>query len=318
MNKLSKKISGWINFYKPAGISSNKALLEVKKSLIQQGFDKKDIKIGYLGTLDPFAQGLLPIALGEALKTIQFIKNETKSYEFIIKFGATTETLDNTKPEIKKTKNIPSQKEIKDILSRFVGDIKQIPPIYSAIKINGERSYRLASKGEKPKIKSRKVKIFSLKLLKKISNTEYKFFVKCGKGTYIRTLASDMAISLSSLGYLTFLERTENSIFNLNNHISLDFLKEINNNVKESNDADSFAKANIEKILYPIDSVLDGIPVMSISENEALKLKNGLEIPQNNFTFNPDLFVRCLCNNELIAICSITEKGNLKAKRGFN
>ncbi|MCT4552500.1 MAG: tRNA pseudouridine(55) synthase TruB [Alphaproteobacteria bacterium] len=313
MTNSLPKISGWINFYKERGQSSNKNLTEVKKIFYSMGYTRKMFKIGYLGTLDPFAEGILPIAIGEALKTIQFIPNEDKSYDFILKFGEETDTLDNTGKVTNTTDIIPSEKEVKDVLTNFLGEIEQIPPAFSALKINGERAYKLAREGKKFEIKKRKILIRELRFLEKISDYEYKISVKCSKGTYVRTLGADIAKSLNSLGHLTFLERTYNSGFDKKESISLDNIKKMLQNEGESkNDADSMIK-----ILDKIDSPLDGIPVLSINENDKYLLETGRSIKRNNSLNDQNQIIRCHYNNHLVAICKL-EQLELKPLRVFN
>lgn len=313
MNNLLPKISGWINFYKERGDSSNRNLTEIKKVFYSMGYARKDIKIGYLGTLDPFAEGILPIAIGESLKTIHFIPNEDKAYDFILKFGEETDTLDNTGNISNKTNKIPSEQAIKDVLDNFLGSIEQIPPAYSAIKINGERAYKLAREGKSFEIKKRTVNIKSLSFIEKISDYEYKFSVECSKGTYVRTLGSDIAKSLNSLGHLTFLERTYNSGFSKKDAISLDNIKKILQNDSESkNDADSMIK-----ILDKIDSPLDGIPVMSIDEEDKYMLETGRKISLKKSSDSQNQIIRCHYKNNLVAICKI-EQLELKPLRVFN
>lgn len=298
-------INGWVNIYKPEGIGSNKLLGEIKKSLYEKGLKRKDFKIGFLGTLDPFACGVLPVAFGSALKSIHFIKNEIKTYEFVLKFGSETDTLDLTGNITGSCDVFPTEDEVLSTLPLFVGKIEQTPPVFSALKIDGKRAYDLARENRENlqdiqnKIKKRIIDIFSLEMLEKISDKEYKFKVVCSKGTYVRTLGADMAKKLGSMGHLTFLERTGNGRLNKADAKNLDFLKEIIHNAKDFSDADYWGQ-----VLKPVNYLLDGIPAVKISvENEA-DLIHGrfIEIQKSDEVKDGDIF-QAILNNKIIAIC---------------
>ena len=185
MNSVNKKINGWINLNKPEGISSTKCVIILKKLLNIK-------KIGHAGTLDPLASGVLPIAIGEATKSIRFVSAEHKTYTFNICWGVETSTDDKEGTILKKTKKRPKKFTILKKIEKFLGEILQKPPIYSAIKINGKRAYTIARSGKKPELKKRKVTIFKFILKRIISEDEAEFFVKCTKGTYIRSFARDL------------------------------------------------------------------------------------------------------------------------------
>ena len=183
---ISKKINGWIILDKQIGISSRTAVTKISRIL-------KIKKVGHGGTLDPLASGLLPIALGEATKVISFIQDKQKCYSFTIKWGETTETDDLEGAILERSEVRPDIKQINSVIPSFIGQILQKPPIYSAIKVNGQRSYKLARKNIEVKHKSRKVEIYDLILKKIINLDKAEFEVKCGKGTYVRSLAKDLA-----------------------------------------------------------------------------------------------------------------------------
>ena len=254
---MNNDINGILIINKPEGKSSGYVDLVCKKILGTK-------KIGHIGTLDPFATGVLPIAINNGTKTIPYIKTKSKTYEFEIKFGEKTNTADKTGEIIDTTQNIPNQKDIKNIIPEFIGEIEQKPHIFSAIKINGKRSFELARKGEIPQIASRKVTIFDLKLLDQTSKDIFKFEASVSPGTFIRSLTEDLAESLKSLGYTYSLRRIQDGSFLLKDAITLDELRE--------------KRDNINDVLIPLENVLDDIPVISLTCQNVLDLAFGRSI----------------------------------------
>lgn len=252
-----QKIDGWINLLKPEGLTSTQALGKVRRI-----FDAQ--KAGHAGTLDPLASGVLPLALGEATKTISFMQDKQKGYVFTVKWGEQTDTDDREGRVINISKNIPCPNDIEAILPEFLGDIEQVPPQYSAIKVQGKRAYDLARSGEAVELKSRIVRIETLEILKTCQKTaQTTFKILCGKGTYIRSLARDMALKLNSFGHVSYLQRTQVGGFLLENAISLEKLAEMRD-----------SSAEIEALL-PVQEALDDIPALSIKEQEIIKLQRG-------------------------------------------
>lgn len=254
---MNNDINGILIINKPEGKSSGYVDLVCKKILGTK-------KIGHIGTLDPFATGVLPIAINNGTKTIPYIKTKSKTYEFEIKFGEKTNTADKTGEVIDTTQNIPNQKDIKNIIPEFIGEIEQKPHIFSAIKINGKRSFELARKGEIPQIASRKVTIFDLKLIDQTSKDIFKFEASVSPGTFIRSLTEDLAESLKSLGYTYSLRRIQDGRFLLKDAITLDELRE--------------KRDNINDVLIPLENVLDDIPVISLTCQNVLDLAFGRSI----------------------------------------
>lgn len=304
-------INGFINIDKPLNITSNDVVFKVKKMLYPV-FGK--VKIGHTGTLDPLASGVLPIALGEATKTVAFQMENTKTYEFSIKFGSETST-DDAEGEIIKTSDfIPTIDEIKQILPRFLGKIEQIPPKYSAIKINGKRAYDLARQGEDFEIKPRENFIHHLDLLEKIDNSEYKFKVTANKGFYVRSIARDIARALNSAGFVSYLRRISNGPFNLENSITLDKLEKILQNNEQSLDVRKFDS----DILLPVSFGLNDILALDITEGQNEKLRNGQWIKADCFeNINSDSLYKIISNSKLSAVIKL-EDGFLKTVRVFN
>ncbi len=257
---MNKDINGILIIDKPEGKSSGYVDLVCKKILGTK-------KIGHIGTLDPFATGVLPIAINNGTKTIPYIKTESKIYEFEIKFGEKTNTADKTGYVVNATSNIPTSRDINNIIPKFIGEINQKPHIFSAIKINGKRSFELARKGEIPEISVRKITIFDLNLIGQISENIFKFKANVSRGTFIRSLTEDIAESLGSLGYTESLMRIQDGKFSLNNAITLDELRE--------------KRDNINDILIPLENVLDDIPVIFLTCQDITDLAFGKSVKIN-------------------------------------
>ena len=251
---------GWIILDKPVGISSAKAVHVVKKF-----FNVK--KAGHAGTLDPLASGVLPIALDDATKTIPYLVDTKKKYKFTIAWGEKTET-DDSEGKVLETSDVrPNYDDIENTLKLFLGNIIQTPPRYSAIKINGKRAYSLARENIEFEVPERSVEVFSLRLLKKLNKNFADLEVFCGKGTYVRSLARDIAETLGTFGHIKALERLEVGPFELKNAFPLETFS----NLVHSPPAGSVGK----QFLLPLDSVLDDIPALAVSEKEAKMFCHG-------------------------------------------
>jgi len=255
-------MDGWICLDKPKGISSNFAMVKVRKIIGE--------KTGYIGTLDPFATGVLPIAIGRARKFIQFIEDGIKVYEFEVMFGTSTDSYDETGEVCETTKVIPTKNQIEEILPKFLGSIEQIPPKFSAIKINGRRACDLVRQNKTVEIPSRKIFIHDLQLLDFSENNSAKFLVKCSKGTYVRTLAVDIAQELGSLCYVKDLRRIKSGFFSIDRTITLEKLIQI----VDTNELDSN--------LFPLESPLDDIPALFLERDYVSRLQNGLAVQLAN------------------------------------
>jgi len=265
--KKGHEINGWINLHKPVGVNSTQAVTIVKRAL-------KPKKIGHGGTLDPLASGVLPLALGEATKTIPYCQDAIKTYKFTVKWGQRTDT-DDAEGEVIETSDIrPSAKDIESCLDRFTGEIEQIPPRYSAIKIDGQRAYDLARQGVEVEIKSRIVNVIELKLLA-AQDDHAQFECTCGKGTYIRSLGRDMAEHLGTKGYITHLERTKVGAMPLESAFSLAKFEEILDSAPSDKELSTVQTDLLSEVLLPPATMLDDIPALAINDQEAVKLKNG-------------------------------------------
>ena len=291
---------GWVLLDKPLTLSSQQAVTKVRHLFGRA-------KAGHAGTLDPLATGLLPIALGEATKLISYIMDKDKTYEFTITWGE-ERTTDDAEGDILKTSDKrPTESEILQALPQFVGSIQQIPPIYSAIKVGGRRSYDLARKGEDVPLKARTVTLHTLTLLE-ASASEAQFEVTCSKGTYVRSLARDLAHTLGTVGYISALRRTKVGPFLEKNAVTLTKLLEFQ------------GKSGIERCVNPVDTVLDDIPVvtLTIKEMERLRLGQRLPFPEVPFGVSAGDILVCYDSNGQIGALSQWKEGVLHPKRVFN
>ena len=210
-------MTGFINIIKPSGVSSAYAVGGVKK--------KFNCPCGHMGTLDPMADGVLPVGIGKASRLFQYMLDKEKTYVARFIFGYTTDTLDITGEVTESTEVVPTIDQIKSVLSNFIGEIDQIPPKYSAKCINGKRGYQLARQGVEFELEAKKVNILNIELLSQVSENEFEFKIDCKGGTYIRSLARDIALAVGSLGVMSKLTRTACGVFNMQNGIALDELK---------------------------------------------------------------------------------------------
>jgi len=264
--KKGNIINGWINLYKPANVGSTDVVRIVKRALKPQ-------KIGHGGTLDPLAEGILPLALGEATKTIPYCQDALKEYHFTIRWGQQTTTDDGEGEITHELDHRPSKSELQGILREFTGEIEQVPPQFSAVKINGERAYDIARSGEIADIKPRVVYIETLTILDTDQDTATLSCV-CGKGTYIRSLARDIGTRLGTFGHIKHLKRCSVGPMNEKNAISLEFFEKIDHS------------ADLDTVLLPPETMLDDILALALNEQEAARLKNGQSV---TFVSKPDV-----------------------------
>jgi tRNA pseudouridine55 synthase len=256
---------GWIILDKPLGLGSTQAVSAVKRALREGGYPK--LKVGHGGTLDPLASGVLPVAVGEATKLAGRMLDASKTYDFTIGFGIQTDTLDGEGVAVASSDVRPTRAALLAILSRFAGPIDQLPPAYSALKVDGQRAYDLARAGEEVVLASRQVTINALSLLSTegddVALTAATLRADVSKGTYIRSLARDIALALGTVGHVTMLRRIRAGPFALSAAISLDKLAE-------------HAKARrLEDISLPLTAGLDDIPALSVTPDQAGLLRQG-------------------------------------------
>ncbi len=257
--RKGRLVNGWINLDKPAGMSSSQAVGAVRRIL-------DAAKAGHGGTLDPLATGVLPIALGEATKTVSYAMDGAKSYRFTVCWGEARTTLDG-EGDITETSAVrPTRDDIVKVLPEFTGDIEQIPPIFSAIKIDGRRAYQLAREDKDVELKPRAVSIHQLELVDMPDADHATFVAECGKGTYIRSLARDMACAVGTVGYVSDLRRTRVGPFDETTAISLDKLKSLGHS------------APPDEAILAVETVLDDIPALALTDEEARRIRHGQSV----------------------------------------
>lgn len=295
---MKNNLHGWLVIDKPAGITSAQVVGAVKRIL-------KPSKIGHAGTLDPFATGVLPLALGEATKTAGYGLDKQKSYEFEITFGQARDTEDLTGQVTDESPRRPTEADIDEALPMFRGPIMQMPPQYSALKVDGKRAYALARKGEKVELKARPVTIHALEMLS-FSGEKATFSVTCSKGTYVRSLARDIAAMAGCLGYVSALRRTISGPFGLKQAISLESLE------KSAIDAPSSVR------LLPPEVVLDDILVLPLGDMDAAKIRQGQKImPPLDTPLLEGALISLFHEGRLLAIGK-REGSEIKPQRVFN
>lgn len=282
---------GFLNIYKPKGLTSHDVVARLRKIT-------KVRQIGHTGTLDPFATGVLPICIGKATRLIEYLDDD-KEYLATVQFGKNTTTYD-LEGEITATfdKKV-TEEDVKNALKDFEGEISQIPPIYSAIKVNGKKLYDYARQGQDIEIKPRKVTISKIEL-KEFDKTSQsaKITVACSKGTYIRSIAYDLGAKLGCGGYLTALERTKAGKFQVNTAIKLEYLTEVSQIV--------------ENLINPLDML--NIPIHNLSENERERVSHGMSICNSDF---PDSDIVILSYGGRIYAIGKVEQNKILVKKVF-
>ena len=253
-------MDGWIILDKPVGLGSTQAVSAVKRALREGGYAKR--KVGHGGTLDPLASGVLPVAIGEATKLAGRMLDSDKIYDFTIHFGIETDTLDAEGRAVANADHRPTRADVEAMLPRFTGPIEQIPPAFSALKIDGERAYDRARAGEAVVLASRNVTIHRLALAEWDADS-VTLTAHVSKGTYIRSLARDIAHALGTVGHVTMLRRVKAGPFALNQAISLDKL------------ADAAKARELEDTILPLRAGLDDIPALSLTPDQAGLLRRG-------------------------------------------
>jgi tRNA pseudouridine55 synthase len=292
-------IHGWIVLDKPLGLGSTQAVSAVKRALREAGEPKT--KVGHGGTLDPLASGVLPIAIGEATKLAGRMLDATKAYDFTIRLGEETDTLDAEGAIVATSDIRPTPQQVEAVLARFTGAIEQVPPAYSALKIEGRAAYARARAGEAVEPKPRRVTIHELGLLG-TSSGEITLSATVSKGTYIRSLARDIARALGTVGHVSYLRRTRAGPFGLESAISLDFLNEL-------------AKArDLTRAVLPLEAALDDIPALPVTPDQAKLLRHGQRL--GGFPERPGLCMATL-EGTPVALVEASADG-LTVVRGFN
>ena len=301
-NREKRDVHGWVVLDKPVGMSSTQAV-----SVVKRLFQAK--RAGHAGTLDPLASGVLPIALGEATKTVPFVMEGRKVYRFTVRWGEERDTDDAEGRVIDSSTQRPTAQAIAAVLPRFTGQITQVPPRFSAVKIDGERAYDLARDGEMVEMAPRPVEIHRLELIEMPDPDHAKFIAECGKGTYVRALARDLGRTLGCLGHVTALRRTAVGPFEDEVAVSLDTLQRLH--------PDETAALE-EAALLPVESGVAALPALRVSAADAGRLARGQAVLLRGRDA-PVMagWVSVSSQGALIALAEV-EKGELRPRRIFN
>lgn len=298
-------VNGWLNLDKPLGLSSSAAVGKVRRLF-------GAAKVGHGGTLDPLASGVLPIAFGEATKVIGFVMDAAKRYLFTVRWGE-ARTTDDAEGAVEATSPVrPDAAAIAGVLPRFVGAIEQLPPRFSALKVDGQRAYALARAGEPVALAPRRVEIRSLVLTGQPDTDHATFEVACGKGTYVRSLARDLAVALGTVGHVAALRRLQVGPFRAETAITLDLLTGLGH-----------SPAAFERLL-PILTPLADIPAVAVTGAEAELIRNGQAVPATGFgpsgqptPFREGDVVSVTAGEQPVAMARI-DSGRLRPVRVFN
>ena len=286
-----RDVNGWIVLDKGVGMTSTHAVAAVKRALSAK-------KAGHAGTLDPLASGILPIALGEATKTVPFVMDGRKSYVFTVEWGSETDTDDAEGRIVEATSQVPEPAAIEALLPRFVGQVQQVPPRFSAIKIQGERAYDLARDGEVVELQPRVVEIDRLALVRHEGNRSV-IEADCGKGTYVRAIARDLGRALGCLGHIAALRRTRVGPFSDADAVTVDHV------------------ATDPAALRPVETALSDIPSVAVSRDMAGRLMRGQSIILRGRDAPVSGKVYATCGGVLVAVGDV-ERGELVPHRVFN
>lgn len=294
-------IHGWLCVDKPTGMTSTHVVSVIKRATNAQ-------KVGHGGTLDPLATGILPIAMGDATKTVMYVMDARKGYEFTVKFGEATDTDDSDGVVIATSEVLPTRAQIEAVLPGFVGDIMQRPPIYAAVKIDGERAYDMARRGEEVILEPRPIRIDSLELLDMPDSGHAVMAMSCGKGAYVRALARDLGEALGTCAHVTQLRRTMVGPFTTENSVRLEDLEAL------------IAEESLPQVLVPVTTALAGIPALAVTEPQAHRLSAGQPIAALPHMIEGELgaepMVRAMWGGRLVALTRF-EEGELQPVRVF-
>jgi tRNA pseudouridine55 synthase len=304
--RKGEAVSGWICLDKPYDLTSTHAVSRVRRAFNAQ-------KAGHAGTLDPLATGILPIALGEATKTVPFLVDADKAYRFTIAWGRSTATCDREGDTTAQSDVRPSVAEVEAVLPGFVGEISQVPPAYSAIKVGGERAYDLARAGETVELAARTVTIHSARVAEAPDADHVTLEIECGKGTYVRALARDLADRLGACGHVSALRRTRVGRFSEQSAVTLELLEDLGHKARQS------------EVLLPVETALDDIPELAVTAEDAFRLKQGRSIvlvPRQVESVKARLkpgsrTVSAMAGGSVVALCEM-RAGRLEPSRVFH
>ena len=303
--KKGDPVSGWICLDKPLEMGSTEAVSKIRWMFNAQ-------KAGHAGTLDPLATGVLPIALGEATKTVSQMMDAEKVYRFLIAWGSSTTTLDR-EGEVTATSDVrPTPEAVAAVLPRFVGEISQIPPNFSAIKVDGQRAYDLARDGVEFELPTRTVVVHEAAVSDVPDADHIEIEIRCGKGTYVRSLVRDIAAAVGAEGHVAMLRRLRVGPFSAKESITLDNL------------ADLVHRAALLEALLPVETALDDIPVLAVTDEDAFRLRQGrplVLLPRQVELLKPRVSasraVSAMTGGKLVALCEL-RAGQLSPTRVFH
>jgi tRNA pseudouridine55 synthase len=290
-------VNQWICLDKPLNMTSTEAVSKVRRLFNAQ-------KGGHAGTLDPLATGILPIALGEATKTVPFLMEADKTYRFTIAWGTTTASYDREGAVVETSDVRPSRAAAEAALPAFVGEITQVPPIYSAIKVDGQRSYDLARAGQAVELAPRIITVHDIAVADVPDNDHLTLEMTCGKGAYVRAVVRDLAQALGACGHVCDLRRTRVGAFTEARSISLDKLTELVHRGAGS------------EALLPVETALDDIPALAVTDEDAFRLKQGRPIvlvPRQVEALRPRLIPRPIGGQDASRTVSATLGGRIVA-----
>ena len=291
LSREKKQLFGFLNIYKPVGMTSHDVVAALRRIT-------KIKQIGHTGTLDPFAEGVLPICVGKATRLIEYLQDD-KEYLATVQFGASTNTFDLDGEKISVSDKKVTKSEVEEGLKAFSGEISQLPPIFSAIKVKGKKLYEYARKGEEVEIHPRKVVIENIELKEfDEENQQAQILIKCSKGTYIRSIANDLGQNLGCGGYLVKLIRTQAGSFRVEDSFQLDTVE-------------------VEKnFVNPLDVL--NLPKIAVKDKDLTKIKNGMPIefsPREDIKFGN--FVILVYNNVEICAVGVADNDKIKLKKVF-
>jgi len=299
-----RDVHGWVILDKPVGMTSTHAVAVIKRLFTAK-------RAGHAGTLDPLASGILPLALGEATKTVPFVMDGRKRYRFTVRWGEERDTDDAEGKVVGTSDARPTADAIDAALPAFTGTIAQVPPKFSAIKIEGERAYDLARDGQDVVLEARPVDIHGLALVETPDADHSVFEAECGKGTYVRALARDIGRVLGCLGHVSALRRTQVGPFGENDMISLEQLEALCHRV-------AAGEGSLADALLPVETALDDIPALAVNRADAARLQRGQAVLLRGR--DAPIFrgtVHVTTSGELVALAEV-DRGEIIPKRVFN
>ena len=302
--KFKRDVHGWVVLDKPVGMTSTHAVAVIKHLYAAK-------RAGHAGTLDPLASGCLPIALGEATKTVPFVVDGRKTYRFTVRWGEERDTDDAEGRVLAASDSRPDAAAIRALLPRFTGTIEQVPPRFSAVKIDGERAYDLARDGETVELAPRAVAIHRLELVEIPDPDHAVLAAECGKGTYVRSLARDLGRALGALGHVSALRRSRVGPFGESDMIPLAQIESLCHRA-------AAGEGQLADTLLPIETALDDIPALAVSPADAARLHRGQAVllrGRDAAIFRG--MVRVACGGQLLAIAEV-ERGEIVPRRVFN